>query len=105
MSPIKAFLRAGMRALESAWGTDDIIVGSHPCRAIWNDSLDSRTLQEGGFSAADIASVLIRTEELPAGVALGWRVTARGKTWRVHEIRGRSDVAATLTLVAQHSTR
>lgn len=105
MSILKGFLTAGMQALESVWGTDTIIVGTTTVRAVWNDSLDTSILQDGGFDAGDIASALVQRSQLPTNPALGSKVTARGKVWRVHEVRGNSDVAVTLTLIDTRSSR
>jgi hypothetical protein len=105
MSAIKQLLKQGMKTLASAWGTDEVIIGSVSRRAIWNDSLDTATLQEGGFDPADVASILLRSEDIPTGTRRGWQVEARGKKWRIHEIRGRSDVATTLVLIDQRASK
>jgi hypothetical protein len=105
MTAIKSLLKAGMTTLAAAWGTDEVTIGTVKRQAIWNDSLDTATLQEGGFDPADIASILLKSEDVPTGTARGWQVTARGKLWRIHEIRGRSDVATTLVLIDQRAAR
>jgi hypothetical protein len=109
MSQIGGLLKAGLSTLQQAWGKEILTIGGKPVPGVWNDSADSAQLQMGGFDAQEMATVLVAIRDLSAKAlmapARGSLIQARGRTWRVEEVRREADYAVTLTIVDPRSSR